>query len=355
MAMVELKGLHRVKAGGKEYIYAWRGGPQIKARPVGGPAFMAEYNEAVASRRGGDSTKFRSIVTRYRASDAFTGLADTTRRVWGRWLDRIGMHFGDLSIRQFDRPERIRPIIRKWRSTWATQPRTADYGIQVLSRVLAYAVEDGKIASNPCEGIKQLYSANRAEIIWTEADIEQLRAAASAEIMHAVDLAAATGLRPADLFRLSWSHIGDDAIVITTSKSRHKKEAVIPLYDELRGLLKSIPRRSTVVLTNARDQRPWRGFTSSFAGAMQDAKMGDRDLHFYDLRGTAATRFYLAGLSERVIAEIMGWEEETVSRIIRRYVDRQAAVKATILQMQKAKKRTGGVKSAVKTRPDDGA
>jgi integrase len=350
--MVELKGLHRVKSGGKEYVYAWRGGPCIKARPVGGPAFMAEYNEAVASRRGADSSKFRAIVTRYRASDAFTGLADTTRRVWGRWLDRIGMHFGDLSIRQFDRPERIRPIIRKWRSTWSAQPRTADYGMQVLSRVLSYAVEDGKIAANPCEGIKQLYSTNRAEIIWTEADIAQLRAKASAEVMHAVDLAAATGLRPADLFRLAWSNIGEDAIVITTSKSRHRKEAVIPLYDDLRALLRRIPKRSTVVLTTGRDHRPWRGFSSSFAGAMEDAGMDDRDLHFYDLRGTAATRFYLAGLSERVIAEIMGWEEETVTRIIRRYVDRQAAVKATILQMRAAKRRTGGVKTAVKTRPE---
>jgi integrase len=347
--MVELKGLHRVKAGGREYVYAWRGGPQIKSRPVGGPAFMAEYNEAVASRRGDDSSKFRSVVTSYRSSEAFVGLADTTRRVWGRWLDRIGSHFGDLSVRQFDRPDRIRPIIRKWRSTWATQPRTADYAMQVLSRVLSHAVEDGRIAANPCEGIKQLYSTNRSEIIWTDADIAQLRASASTEVMHAVDLAAATGLRPADLFRLSWSHIGEDAIVITTSKSRHKREAVIPLYDDLRALLKRIPKRSTVVLTTARDHRPWRGFSSSFAGAMEDAEMAERDLHFYDLRGTAATRFYLAGLPVRVIAEIMGWEEETVSRISR-YVDRHAAVKATILQMRAAKRRTGSVKTAVKTR-----
>src|SRR5690606_41198427 len=97
------------------------------------------------------------------------------------------------------------------------------------------------------------------EIIWTEADIAQLRSAATAEIMHAVDLAANTGLRPADLFRLSWSHVGEDAIVITTSKSRHKKEAVIPLHDDLRALLKRIPKRSTVVLTNSRDHRPWKG------------------------------------------------------------------------------------------------
>ena len=53
---------------------------------------------------------------------------------------------------------------------------------------------------------------------------------------------------------------------------------------------------------------------------------GLQHLHFHDLRGTAATRFYIAGLSERVIAEIMGWEEASVATIIRKYVDRSAAI-----------------------------
>ena len=93
-------------------------------------------------------------------------------------------------------------------------------------------------------------------------------------------------------------------------------------------------KRSTTILTNSR-QRPWTrdGFGSSFNKAKIAAGMRDGDLHFHDLRGTAATRFYVAGLSERVIAEIMGWEEEHVARIIRRYVDRTAATKAIIRQL----------------------
>ena len=56
---------------------------------------------------------------------------------------------------------------------------------------------------------------------------------------------------------------------------------------------------------------------------------------FHDLRGTAATRFYVAGLSERVIAEIMGWEEEHVAKIVRRYVDRAAAARTIIKRSTK--------------------
>ncbi len=64
------------------------------------------------------------------------------------------------------------------------------------------------------------------------------------------------------------------------------------------------------------------------------------DLHFHDLPGTAATRFYIAGLSIRVIAEILAWSEDQVEKIIRRYVARGAATKEAIRQLNEAKKRT---------------
>jgi integrase len=337
MVKVELKGIAKVKAKGQTYYYAWRKGPRLRGEP-GSPEFMASYNEAIESRRTPDTARFRSLVTLYKAGD-YKGLADSTKRNWAPWLDRIGQHFGDLRIAQFDRPDKIRPVIRRWRNRWADKPRTADYGLQVLSRILSYAVDPlGKIAGNPCEGIKQLYSANRSEIIWTDSDVAQLKKTCSADIGFAVDLAAHTGLRLGDLLRLSWSHVGDDAITITTGKSKHRRTAIIPLYDDLRRVLASIPRRSTTILTNVR-KRPWKpnGFGTAFNRAKIGAGMNDRDLHFHDLRGTAVTKFYIIGIPERVIAEIMAWEEEHVAKIIRRYVDRTAATKALIRQLNERK------------------
>ena len=346
-----VKGIAKVEAKGHVYYYAWRGGPRLRGEP-GSPEFIASYNEAHEDRRTPDTGRFRFLVTAYKASNDYKDLGDTTKRNWGRCLDRITEYFGDLRIAQFDRPDKIRPVIRRWRNQWADKPRTADYGMQVLSRVLSYAVDPlGKIASNPCEGIKQLYSANRSEIIWTDADIAELKTTrprlgkddfvCPVEITHAVDLAAHTGLRLGDLLRVSWSHIGDDAIVLTTGKSKHRREVVIPLYDALRNVLASIPKRSTTILTNSRC-RPWKvnGFGTAFNRAKIGSGMSARDLHFHDLRGTAATRFYIAGLSERVIAEIMGWEEEYVAKIIRRYVGRAAATRAVIRQLNLAEKRT---------------
>jgi len=341
MVKVDLKGIAKVGSKGRTYYYAWRGGPRLRGEP-GTPEFLASYNEAIESRRTPDTGRFKSLVTLYKASNDYKGLAESTRTNWAPWLDRITDYFGELRVAQFDRPEKIRPIIRRWRNQWADKPRSADYGMQVLSRVLSHAVDPlGKIASNPCEGIKQLYSGDRSEIIWTDSDITTIKKECSPEIADAVDLALNTGLRLSDLLRVSWSHVGEDAITLSTGKSRGRREAIIPLHDDLRKLLKRIPQRSTTILTNSR-RRPWTvdGFGSSFHAAKNKAGFAEKDLHFHDLRGTAATKFYVAGLSARVIAEILAWSEDQVDRIIRRYVARAAATKEIIRQLNEARKRT---------------
>jgi hypothetical protein len=125
---IELKGVAKVTTKGRAYYYAWRGGPRLHGEP-GTPEFIASYNEAVESLKAPDMSRFRSLVTLYKASADYKKLADSTKRNWSPWLDRIGEYFGELRIAQFDRPEKIRPIIRRWRNQWADKPRAADYGM----------------------------------------------------------------------------------------------------------------------------------------------------------------------------------------------------------------------------------
>ena len=100
-------------------------------------------------------------------------------------------------------------------------------------------------------------------------------------------------------------------------------------------MLARIPKRATTILSNSR-RRPWTadGFGSSFNKAKIDAGLAERDLHFNDLRGTAATKFYIAGFTMREIAETLAWEEASVEKIIRRYVERGAAIKARIAKLK---------------------
>lgn len=338
MVTVEMKGLHVVKSRGKTYVYAWRGGPAVKCdADPGTPEFFAAYQEVITSNAVPNRKAFKSVIIRYRASPQFNALADSTKKNWRPWLDRIEEHFGKIRTAQFGRIEKILPIIRRWRGKWEQNPRTADYGIQVLSRVLAYAVDPlGELNRNPCEGLKQLYGANRSEIIWTPEDLARVKPHCSADIWNAVELAAHTGLRLGDLVKVCWSHVGEDAIIMRTGKSRGKKEAIIPLYPDLRDLLARIPKRSTQILTNSK-KRPWHkdSITGLFPEIKTKAWPEGTNLHFNDLRGTAATKFYLAGFTVREIAEMMGWEEGSVDKIIRRYVSLTAALKERIKKLSR--------------------
>jgi integrase len=334
MVKRDVKGLAKVTARGRTYWYAWRGGPRLRGEP-GSANFWASYNAAIADRHIPEPGRFRSLVTLYKASAAYQELAPSTKRKWGPWLDRIATYFGTLSIAAFDNPK-VRQTIRQWRNKYADTPRTADMGMQVLSRVCGYGVDPlGKLMVNPCEGIKALYSADRSDIIWTDADIARIKQVCTPEVANAIDLAAMTGLRRDDLLRLSWSHVHEHEIVIPTNKSGRRRDARIPLYADLRAVLARIPKRSLTVLANSKG-RPWKtgdGLGSVFIRAKK--KAGISDLHFHDLRGTAATRFYVAGLDKRVIAEILGWTEDNVDNIIRKYVDRDAATKAVIRLLDK--------------------
>jgi integrase len=341
MVQIDMKGVYRVKSKGREYFYAWRGGPRLSGEP-GSAEFLHSYTDALASRHAPDKSLFASVRIDYKTGP-FLEIADSTKRVWTPWLDEVGLAFDPLPLRTFHHPEKIKPLIREWRNRFASKPRAADTGLQVLSVVISHGIDPmGVIGVNPCNGLKRLYKSDRSEIIWLPDDIAELGKVAPMEVMHAVRLAATTGLRQGDLVRLTWNCLKDDHIHLPAT-SKTGAEAFIPLYDELRAVLATIPKRSPTILTNTRGA-PWGNdgaddghqLRKAFGRAKnrlpdEHAELGEK--HFHDLRGTAATKFYLAGLSVRVISEIMAWQEEAVDKIIRKYVGRKAATMAVIQQL----------------------
>ena len=79
MVKVDLKGIAKVKAKGRIYWYAWRGGPRLCGKP-GSPEFIASYNEAIEDRRTPDKSRFRFVVTDYKASGDYKKLAELDAR-----------------------------------------------------------------------------------------------------------------------------------------------------------------------------------------------------------------------------------------------------------------------------------
>ena len=91
-------------------------------------------------------------------------------------------------------------------------------------------------------------------------------------------------------------------------------------------------------------KRPWTGdgLGSSWWKLVQLAGLKEKGLRFHDFRGTAATRLYLCDFRLREIAEVLGWSEERVEKIINRYVKRDEILRDRIRRIEQGRKGPDG-------------
>lgn len=337
------------------YVYAWRGGPLIQRTEGGRPKKTVALNDLAAEARNitrePSGATIAKLVRDYRAptTPEWVKLAASTKSNYATWLDRIIEEFGDAPVSAFD-DRKIRGDILAWRDKWMTQPRSADAAIQVLSKLLSWGVDRGRLEKNVAKGISQLYEADRSEIIWEAEDFAAFEKAASIEVWEGVQLAALTGLRRGDLVKLPWAAISEHAIVWRTAKSRGKNLATVPLLPETKILLEQIKaRHATFMAAQRKDRRkalpvtvlsnsywrPWTamGFGSRFNDAKADSGISK---HLHDLRGTFVTRCCIAGLTDQEIADIVGWDTKDIASIRARYADQSRVVIAIGERLSKA-------------------
>lgn len=320
----------RLKTGPRYYVYAWRSGPQIHVqdgtRPVITPDLL---DKAFAARQEGNSDyrgSFEAVLDDYQKSPEFDRLAKVTKDDYRRWMGRISKRFGKAPV-AIMADYRLRRDILAWRDKWAHQPRAADRAIGTLSTVLGWAMERGIIAANVASGIKTLHRADHSDEIWEGAHWQAVKDVPP-HIMRALELGRLTGLRLGDLLRLDWSHIGPNAIIITTNK--RKVRAAIPMYAALKAFLDTVPGREGAVLRSSKGT-PWTasGFKSSWANVRPEGF----DRRFHDLRGTCATWLAGIGFTDTEIAGVLGWKVGRVSEIRARYVDHARTVIALAERM----------------------
>ena len=336
---VHLKGIHHVRkrlANGqiKDFCYAWRGGPRITAEP-GTPEFIGQYREAHAALRRPKAGTFMTLIAEFKASAEFRRLAPSTVRAYTAYIKLIEQAFSDLPLAALD-DRRIRGEFKAWRDTFAKTPRKADYAWTTLARILAFAKDRGLIALNPCEGGGRLYSADRADKIWSDENVSRFLVCAPPGMALAMMLALWTGQRQGDLLTLPWSSY--DGRHIRLQQSKTGRRVTVPVGGPLKVLLDRTDRRSPVILTTSRDT-PWTadGFRTSWTKACR--KAGIAGLTFHDLRGSAVVRLALADATVPQIATFTGHSLRDVEAILdAHYLGRD--VKLAEIAIMKLERRT---------------
>lgn len=351
-----IAGLHVIKKPRRDnppiwYVYAFRGGPQIHraegwTQPRLSSADVAKWIEAANVR--GEKVAAAPVVLAdlidlwQPSSPEWKALAKNTQKTWGSSLNAIRSKWGNTPITVWN-DARMTAKVVDWRDSRADTLRAADMGVIVLRALLKFGRLRGKVRINVADGIPKIYhGGTRAEIIWTDENLSTFAAAsAQLSLTHVNDglrLAALTGLRRADLIKLSWNDIGELALTKKAAKaSRGKRRTVVipryPALDELLAELRTRKRTEGVstVLVNSFGQT-WSGdgFGGSFNRVRDKAEIVHVDLetgerrakHLHDLRGTFCTKLItLAKLTNQEAAEIMGWSLEQVAGIRRSYVD----------------------------------
>lgn len=328
MARVDLRGIHRVRrrlvdGRVREHHYAWRGGPKFWSNDGEIKKGSAEYVAAFAAtverpKTGGVTTP--EMVDCYLDSAEFSALAKRTRADYRKWALRFAAEFKDDPASLFEYPGSWAEVV-KWRERWKHAPRQYDYCAVVVSVILNWARDAAIITQHHCDRLRRLYESDRAEIVWTPANIEQFKAAAPSWVSRILIAATETGLRPGDLIRLQWNHVEatPHGRRIRLRTNKRKRIASISVTPAMGGILDATPRTRKLILVSHRG-RPLTEHRASEAVRQWRDKSGLPDaLRLQDARGTAASNLLRAGCGLGEIAAHMGWSLRYASQIIEAY------------------------------------
>lgn len=262
----------------------------------------------VARRRfvAARSDALNRLAGEYFASADFKRLAPNSQYLARHYLaiitDELGwMTFDDLASR------RSRADFYRLRDDLAEHPVKADQTMGWLRILLGWAYDRGLIEVNHAVGLERLTPRrSRADRIWTPAQEAAFLAAADAGLALAWRLALYTAARQSDLLALRWSDLRDGWLSFTPIKTRRLGIRVeLPVHDlpPLAQALDAAPRTGETILHPVATPG---ALYHRFTMAMNRAGLADSDLHWHDIRGTAASRMLEAGCSEAGIGAVMG-------------------------------------------------
>jgi integrase len=327
-------GVFRTRAKGRWYYYAWRGGPSLPDPEVDPPAFQKAFARATAKGTPAADT-IALLISDYRKSPRWLSLSDETRRVRAFRLTAIETKFSTLPLSTFtaENAAKLRGLFIGWQEGMAATPRAADDHIEALNVLLGWGLDRGRVAVNPARGIFRLYSSNRSDVIFTDAEIAAVLKAARPDLRRIVRAALLTGLRAGDLAELRWDDVDltDGLIERVTNKSRQKPvKTFVVILPAMRAVLAEAAHDRPAAFPHhvfLRGTRPWRSKQISDAFDYIVGKLGV-EKHFHDLRGNAATALMAAGMDPADVDEWMGWRPGKGKGMRKRYVDRRTVAKA---------------------------
>jgi integrase len=217
--------------------------------------------------------------------------------------------------RRHSQSEKFKSELRKSDSKFERlfSPSTVNRYLQVLSRILSMAYENGIVDSNPMSRVKRLREPEPRQRYlnqYSNDEEERLMKALAAYGEHVVALAELdleVGMRLGELLNARWADVDKANQFISVIKTKNDKPRLVPLTKKAVAILKRLRQDAPddeLIFESTRTGRKRRQLMVCFEQAVKESGIGD--FHFHDLRHAFATRLRAANVHEYDIADLLG-------------------------------------------------
>lgn len=349
------RGMRARERGQKVHYYLDTGGKPRKEIPLGSDYIQAvqKWAELTAGQRPPNSVyTFLDVAREYKIK-VFPTKAERTRADNEKELDWLLKFFGDppapldgiepVHIRQYMdwRVAEARKLATGKNKERAVSggkalPIPANIGQvranrekALFSHMWNFAREQGYTSTpNPCSGIRGFKETGRDVVIGDDM-LKRIELHATPPLQFAIRLANLTGQRPADVLRMSESHIIDNVLHVRQGKTAAKLRieitgALSALLDEIRAYKTQFKVRALSLLVNESGQPLTKHMLRDrFDAAREAAHIPKAEFQFRDLRATAATAVDETGGTKQAQALLGHTTEGMTAHYIRHKVGKK--------------------------------
>jgi integrase len=227
--------------------------------------------------------------------------------------------------------------------------KTGWHSVQAAQRLLNWSQRVGLASDNPFNRVAKPRPGCRSTIL-RAGELELLRRRASPELRAILLAQVLTAARPGEIRGLHWFQYRPGPhphFVLNEFKARDRRGdrrqvRVLPVVPRLARLLGRLARRrpspASHVFTNVAGE-PWTGDALSRAFRRLRRRLGlADDLVPYSIRHTSATRACVAGVRDRLLAELLG---HTSTRTTARYLHPDVAELLEVAQRMSRRHQKG--------------
>ena len=189
-----------------------------------------------------------------------------------------------------------------------TAPGGANRALDILNRIMNFAVACGHVTVNPAKGVRRnrrpalTRFLSREEIARLHGVLDAQTRKSSRQQADIIRLLLLTGCRKGEIVGLRWSGIHDDMLALEDSKTGPR---TVPLGSRARAILDRQPRgESPFVFPSPLD--PARPRTALTLWYRVRREAGIEDVRLHDLRHTMASHAVMNGVPVPVVSRLLG-------------------------------------------------